>query len=214
MVPADIRFDDDDDDDDDDDKKKKKAADQGEGRDKTPAIEERLFKARTVLIYGGIDQKLAREVSARLLALQSAGDDPITIYINSQGGHVESGDTIYDMIKFVKPDVRVVGTGWVASAGALIFAAAKREHRYSLPNTRFLLHQPSGGAMGSASDFAIQAKEILRMRRRLNEIFAAETGQPLERIEKDTERDYWMSAQQAVEYGLVGKIVQNAAQLG
>lgn len=211
MVPADIRFDDDDDDDDD---KKKKPADQGEGRDKTPAIEERLFKARTVLIYGGIDQKLAREVSARLLALQSAGDDPITIYINSQGGHVESGDTIYDMIKFVTPEVRVVGTGWVASAGALIYAAAKRENRYSLPNTRFLLHQPSGGAMGSASDFAIQAKEILRMRRRLNEIFAAETGQPLERIEKDTERDYWMSAQQAVEYGLVGKIVQNATQLG
>jgi ATP-dependent Clp protease protease subunit len=212
MVPADIRFDDDDDDDDDD--KKKKSADQGEARDKTAAIEERLFKARTVLIYGGIDQKLAREVSARLLALQSAGDDPITIYINSQGGHVESGDTIYDMIKFVKPDVRVVGTGWVASAGALIYAAAKRQNRYSLPNTRFLLHQPSGGAMGSASDFAIQAKEILRMRRRLNEIFAAETGQPLERIEKDTERDYWMSAQQAVEYGLVGKIVQNATQLG
>ncbi len=213
MLPADIRFDDDDDDDDDDDKKKK-TADQSEGRDKTAAIEERLFKARTVLIYGGIDQKLAREVSARLLALQSAGDDPITIYINSQGGHVESGDTIYDMIKFVKPEIRVVGTGWVASAGALIYAAAKREHRYSLPNTRFLLHQPSGGAMGSASDFAIQAKEILRMRRRLNEIFAAETGQPLERIEKDTERDYWMSAQQAVEYGLVGKIVQNATQLG
>jgi ATP-dependent Clp protease, protease subunit len=212
MVPADIRFDDDDDDDDDD--KKKKSADQGEARDKTAAIEERLFKARTVLIYGGIDQKLAREVSARLLALQSAGDDPITIYINSQGGHVESGDTIYDMIKFVKPEVRVVGTGWVASAGALIYAAAKRQNRYSLPNTRFLLHQPSGGAMGSASDFAIQAKEILRMRRRLNEIFAAETGQPLERIEKDTERDYWMSAQQAVEYGLVGKIVQNATQLG
>jgi ATP-dependent Clp protease protease subunit len=118
------------------------------------------------------------------------------------------------MIKFVKPEVRVVGTGWVASAGALIYAAAKRENRYSLPNTRFLLHQPSGGAMGSASDFAIQAKEILRMRRRLNEIFAAETGQPVERVEKDTERDYWMSAQQAVEYGLVGKIVQNASQLG
>ena len=212
MLPANIRFDDDDDDDDDD--KKKKMADHGEARDKTPAIEERLFKARTVLIYGGIDQKLAREVSARLLALQSASDDPITVYINSQGGHVESGDTIYDMVKFVKPEVRMVGTGWVASAGALIYAAAKRENRFSLPNTRFLLHQPSGGAMGSASDFAIQAKEILRMRRRLNEIFAAETGQPVERVEKDTERDYWMSAQQAVEYGLVGKIVQNAVQIG
>lgn len=182
-------------------------------RDKTPAIEERLFKARTILIFGGIDQKLAKEVSARLLALQSASDDPITIFINSQGGHVESGDTIYDMIKFVKPDVRVVGTGWVASAGALIYAAAKTENRFSLPNTRFLLHQPSGGAGGTASDVAIQAKEIIRMRKRLNEIFARETGQPIERIEKDTDRDYWMSAEQAVEYGLVGKIVQNAREI-
>lgn len=199
--------------DDEDAPEKNGETDKEKVRDKTPAIEERLFKARTILIFGGIDQKLAKEVSARLLALQSASDDPITIFINSQGGHVESGDTIYDMIKFVKPDVRVVGTGWVASAGALIFAAAKPENRFSLPNTRFLLHQPSGGAGGTASDVAIQAKEIIRMRKRLNEIFARETGQPLERIEKDTDRDYWMSAEQAVEYGLVGKIVQNAREI-
>jgi ATP-dependent Clp protease protease subunit len=199
--------------DDEDEPEKNGETDKEKVRDKTPAIEERLFKARTILIFGGIDQKLAKEVSARLLALQSAGDDPITIFINSQGGHVESGDTIYDMIKFVKPDVRVVGTGWVASAGALIFAAAKPENRFSLPNTRFLLHQPSGGAGGTASDVAIQAKEIIRMRKRLNEIFARETGQTLERVEKDTDRDYWMSAEQAVEYGLVGKIVQNAREI-
>jgi ATP-dependent Clp protease protease subunit len=199
--------------DDEDAPEKNGDADKEKVRDKTPAIEERLFKARTILIFGGIDQKLAKEVSARLLALQSASDDPITIYINSQGGHVESGDTIYDMIKFVKPDVRVVGTGWVASAGALIFTAAKPENRFSLPNTRFLLHQPSGGAGGTASDVAIQAKEIIRMRKRLNEIFSRETGQPIERIEKDTDRDYWMSAEQAVEYGLVGKIVQNAREI-
>lgn len=199
--------------DDEDAPEKNGDADKEKVRDKTPAIEERLFKARTILIFGGIDQKLAKEVSARLLALQSASDDPITIFINSQGGHVESGDTIYDMIKFVTPDVRVVGTGWVASAGALIFTAAKPENRFSLPNTRFLLHQPSGGAGGTASDVAIQAKEIIRMRKRLNEIFARETGQPIERIEKDTDRDYWMSAEQAVEYGLVGKIVQNAREI-
>lgn len=199
--------------DDEDEPEKNGETDKEKVRDKTPAIEERLFKARTILIFGGIDQKLAKEVSARLLALQSAGEDPITIFINSQGGHVESGDTIYDMIKFVKPDVRVVGTGWVASAGALIFAAAKPENRFSLPNTRFLLHQPSGGAGGTASDVAIQAKEIIRMRKRLNEIFARETGQTLERVEKDTDRDYWMSAEQAVEYGLVGKIVQNAREI-
>jgi len=118
------------------------------------------------------------------------------------------------MIKFVKPVVRVVGTGWVASAGALIYAAAQRENRFALPNTRFLLHQPAGGAMGTASDVAIQAKEIIRMRKRLNEIFARETGQPLERIEKDTDRDFWMSAEEAQAYGLVGKIVQNATEIG
>lgn len=200
--------------DDEPDQPEKNGDAEAKAKDKSPGIEERLFKARTILIYGGIDQKIAKEVSARLLALQAAGEEPITIFINSQGGHVESGDTIYDMIKFVKPEVRVVGTGWVASAGALIYAAAKKENRFSLPNTRFLLHQPSGGAGGTASDVAIQAKEIIRMRKRLNEIFARETGQPIERIEKDTDRDYWMSAEQAVEYGLVGKIVQNAAEIG
>lgn len=199
--------------DDEDEDKPEKSAEKASKKE-NPGIEERLFKARTILIYGGIDQKIAKEVSARLLALQSASEDPITIFINSQGGHVESGDTIYDMIKFVTPDVRVVGTGWVASAGALIYAAAKKENRFALPNTRFLLHQPSGGAGGTASDVAIQAKEIIRMRKRLNEIFARETGQPIERIEKDTDRDYWMSAEQAVEYGLVGKIVQNAREIG
>ena len=179
-----------------------------------PQIEDRLFKARTLLIYGGIDQKLAERVTARMLALQYESDAPITIFINSQGGHVESGDTIYDMIKFVKPEVRIVGTGWVASAGALIYSAARRENRFSLPNTRFLLHQPSGGAGGSASEIEIHAREIIRMRQRLNEIFARETGQPVERIAKDTERDYWMSAEAAEEYGLVGKIITNAGELG
>ncbi|MEW6167003.1 MAG: ATP-dependent Clp protease proteolytic subunit [Pseudomonadota bacterium] len=178
------------------------------------ALEERLFKARTILIYGQINQKVAEAFTARLLALAAESDDPITIYINSQGGHVESGDTIHDMIRFVKPAVRIVGTGWVASAGALIYAAAKRENRLSLPNTRFMLHQPSGGAGGTASDIAIMAKEIVRMRQRLNEIFARETGQPLERIQQDTERDYWMSAQEAKDYGLVGRIVNSAADIG
>jgi ATP-dependent Clp protease protease subunit len=184
-----------------------------EAAKRSPSLEERLFKARTILIYGGINQKLAESVTARLLALQAESDEPITIFINSQGGHVESGDTIYDMIKFVRPTVRVVGTGWVASAGALIYVAAKRENRFSLPNTRFLLHQPSGGSMGTASDIAIQAREIIRMRRRLNEIFAVETGQPIERVESDTDRDYWMSTQDAIEYGLVGKLVASAAEI-
>ena len=118
------------------------------------------------------------------------------------------------MIKFVKPEVKIVGTGWVASAGALIYAAVKRENRFSLPNTRFLLHQPSGGTGGSASEIEIHAREIIRMRKRLNEIFARETGQTYERIAKDTERDYWMSAEDAKAYGLVGRIIQNARDLG
>ncbi|MFT4045692.1 MAG: ATP-dependent Clp protease proteolytic subunit [Solimonas sp.] len=181
---------------------------------KVPGLEERLFKARTILIYGAINQKLAETFSARLLALSADSDEPVNIYINSQGGHVESGDTIHDMIKFVKPPVRVIGTGWVASAGALIYAAAKPENRYSLPNTRYMLHQPSGGAGGTASDIAIMAKEIVLMRQRLNEIFASATGQPLDRIQRDTERDYWMGAQQAREYGLVGKIISSAEQIG
>jgi ATP-dependent Clp protease protease subunit len=192
-----------------------KEKDEEEGKSsKFAALEERLFKARTILIYGGINQKLAESFSARLLALAAESDDPITIYINSQGGHVESGDTIHDMIKFVKPAVRVVGTGWVASAGALIYAAAKPENRYSLPNTRYMLHQPSGGAGGTASDIAIMAKEFVLMRERLNEIFAQATGQSLERITQDTQRDFWMSAQQAKDYGLVGKIISSADQIG
>lgn len=185
-----------------------------EAAKKSAPLEERLFKARTILIYGGINQKMAEVVSARLLALQADSDEPITLFINSQGGHVESGDTIYDMIKFIKPEVIMIGTGWVASAGALIYSAASPQNRISLPNTRYLLHQPSGGTGGTASDIAIHAKEIVRMRERLNEIFSRETGQPVERIATDTQRDYWMSAEQAKAYGLVGRIVQTADEIG
>lgn len=183
------------------------------GERKFSDIEQRLFKARTILIYGGINQKLAERVTARLLAMQYESDAPITIFINSQGGHVESGDTIYDMIKLVKPEVRIIGTGWVASAGALIYSAARRDNRFSLPNTRFMLHQPSGGTGGSASDIEIHAREILRMRERLDEIFARETGQPLARIAHDTERDHWMTAAEAKDYGLVGNIIASMSEL-
>ncbi len=127
--------------------------------------------------------------------------------MNSQGGHVESGDTIFDMIRFCKAPVKIIGTGWVASAGALIFVAPPVERRVCLPNTRFLIHQPMGGTMGSAVDMAIEAQEIVKMRKRLNQIFAAQTGQPFKKVEKDSDRNYWMSAAEAKEYGLVGKII-------
>ncbi|MEP7325554.1 MAG: ATP-dependent Clp protease proteolytic subunit [Gemmatimonadota bacterium] len=177
------------------------------------ALSERLLKARTIIISGEINQRVAASVMAQLLAMASDSDADITVYINSQGGHVEAGDTIHDLLRFVKPRIIMVGTGWVASAGALIFVAVPKEHRFCLPNTRFLLHQPAGGSGGSASDIEIEAKEILRMRDRLNRIFSRETGQPLERIEEDTHRNFWLDAQAAIKYGLVGQVVERADQV-
>ena len=180
----------------------------------TPApfstVLQNLFKSRTITIFGEINQKVAESTVAQLLALSVENDDPIRIFINSPGGHVESGDSIHDMIRFIKPEVKVIGTGWVASAGAHIYLAAKKENRLCLPNTRFLIHQPLGGAGGKATDIAIEAKEIIKMRRRINEVIARETGQPLERVEKDTDRNYWMSAEEAKEYGLVSRIIETS----
>lgn len=173
----------------------------------------RLFESRTVIISGDINQQLAARVMAQLTSLAAASDDPVTVFINSQGGHVESGDTIHDVIRFIAPRVRMIGTGWVASAGALIYVAVPREDRYCLPNTRFLLHQPAGGMNGVASDIAIEAEEIVKMRRRINRIFARATGQPLEKIEADTDRNFWLTATDACAYGLVGRIIDSIADV-
>ncbi len=172
-------------------------------------IDEKLFKSRSLTIFGEVDDKLARNVTEHLLALAAENDDPITLYVSSPGGHVESGDVIYDMIKFIKPEVRAVGTGWVASAATTIFLAVKKQHRYALPNTRFLIHQPLGGSRGVASDIKIQAEQIVKMRERINRLIAEETGQPLERVAKDTDRDYWMTTDEAIEYGIVSKVVRS-----
>ena len=177
-------------------------------------IAQRLLDARTIVVSGEINQDLAGRVIAQLTALAALSSDPITLVINSQGGHVESGDTIHDYARFVEPPVRMLGTGWVASAGALIYVAAPVERRFCLPNTRFLLHQPAGGVRGSASDIAIEAEPILQMRDRINRIFARETGQSVERIERDTNRNFWLSAEEAVTYGLVGRIVERAGEIG
>jgi ATP-dependent Clp protease protease subunit len=175
---------------------------------------QRLFKARIVIITGEITQEVAQKVMAQLLALAAtSATEPITIYINSQGGHVEAGDSIHDMIRYISPPVRIVGTGWVASIATLIFVSVPLSQRYCLPNTRFLLHQPAGGMGGTASDIAIEAREIVKMRERLNRIFAKETGQTIERIEDDTGRNFWLDAEQAKEYGLVGKIIMKQSEL-
>jgi ATP-dependent Clp protease protease subunit len=165
-------------------------------------------------LTGEINDKIARSVAAQLLAYSAVNDKPILLVVSSPGGHVESGDMIHDMIKFVKAPVNILGTGWCASAGALIFAAGEKQRRFALPNTRFLLHEPRGGVGGQASDVEIQAREIIRMRERLNNIFAAATGQPVDRIKKDTDRDYWMSAKEALDHGLVGKIVTSHKEIG
>src|SRR5471030_1352408 len=183
--------------------------DEKDKKEKEPKskLEEKFLETRTILLFGEISQKSAREVCEKLILLSALNDKDIKVIINSQGGHVEAGDTIHDMLTFVKPKVKILGTGWVASAGALIYAAVPTDQRYSLPNTRFMLHQPSGGVGGQASDISIEAQEILKMRDRLNKIFSVQTGQPVERIERDTDRNFWMSADEAKAYGLVGKVI-------
>jgi len=193
-----------------------------EDDDKTPALvsafhtlaNERLFETRTVLLFGEITPRLAETTAAQLLALAARGEQPIQLFINSPGGHVESGDSIYDVVRFIAPEVRAIGSGWVASAGALVFAACARHNRFALPNTRFLLHEPSGGIRGQAADIEIEARQVLFMRSRLNAIFAQATGQSEAKIAQDTERNHWMTASEAVDYGLVGRIVRSASDLG
>ncbi|MBO1304593.1 ATP-dependent Clp protease proteolytic subunit [Enterococcus sp. 669A] len=174
----------------------------------------KLLDQRTVLIYGEITQELAKDITSQLLLLSALSDDPITIYVNSPGGHVESGDTIHDVIKFIKPTVNMIGTGWVASAGITIFLAAEKEHRYSLPNTRYMIHQPAGGVSGQTTEIQIEAKEIIRMRKRINQLIADATGQTVEKVEQDTDRNFWMSVDEAKDYGIVGKIIATSDEIG
>ena len=176
-------------------------------------IDALFFKSRHVIIAGEINDKLAQRTVTHLLALAEENDDPINIFISSPGGHVESGDMVHDVIKFIRPRVRTIGSGWVASAGALIFVGADKADRYCLPNTRFLLHQPSGGIGGQATDMMIQAEQIRIMRERFHDLFAEATGQTPEKIAEDTARDFWLSRQEAIDYGLVGQAIQTIDQL-
>jgi ATP-dependent Clp protease protease subunit len=176
-------------------------------------MESSMMKHRTMTLFGEINQEVSRRTAEKLLALAYESDDPITLYISSPGGHVESGDTIFDMIRYIKPVVRTVGTGWVGSIATHIYLAPEKEHRFCLPNTRFLIHQPAGGFGGDASDIEIHAREIVKTRARINGIIASQTGQPLERVTEDTDRDYWMSAEESVEYGLVSKIINGIDEL-
>jgi len=205
------------DDDDDDEEEDEPREDQQKGEDlglpQSPSIDKLYFQSRTVIVAGTINDKLAQRTVSHLLALAEDSDKPINMLISSPGGHVESGDMIHDVIKFIRPVVRTIGSGWVASAGALIFVGAQRENRFCLPNTRFLIHQPSGGIGGTSSDMMIQAEQVRLMRDRLNQIFAEATGQPVERIEKDTQRDFWLNTQEALDYGLLGRVIRSVDEL-
>lgn len=177
------------------------------------SVSKRLFEARTILINGGINYDTARRVNGQLLAMAAESDADIRLFVNSHGGHVECGDTIHDMIAFVAPRVLIIGTGWVASAGAHIYLSVPVADRYCLPNTRFLLHQPAGGSSGTASDIEIDAEEIVKMRERLNKIIAQKTGQKVRKVEQDTDRNFWMSAEEAKAYGVVGSIISSVNEL-
>ncbi len=182
-------------------------------KDSGGALQQLFFRSRSVLITGEINDKVAQKAVTHLLALAEESDDPINVYISSPGGHVESGDMVHDVIKFIRPRVRTIGSGWVASAGALIFVGAAKENRYCLPNTRFLLHEPRGGIGGQATDMMIQAEQIRIMRERFHHLFAAATGQTPEKIAADTGRDFWLTTSEALDYGLVGQMINRMDQL-
>ncbi len=182
-------------------------------RDRKQQVDQILLQERTLTLFGEINDQSAQATARALLALAAKSADPITLYISSPGGHVESGDVLFDLIQFVKPKVRIVGAGWVGSIAVHVYLAAAKNNRYCLPNTRFLIHQPAGGFGGTAADLAIHAREIVKIRERINRIIAERTGQPPERVHEDTNRDYWMSAEESVQYGLVGRIVSSVSKL-
>jgi len=176
-------------------------------------IYSRMLRERVIFLVGPVNDQSANLVVAQLLFLESENPDKdIAFYINSPGGSVYAGMAIYDTMQFIKPDVSTLCTGLAASMGAFLLAAGKKEKRYALPNSRIMIHQPSGGAQGQASDIQIQAREILDLRERLNRILAENTGQPVERIAVDTERDNFMSAQDAVSYGLIDKVLTSRSE--
>jgi ATP-dependent Clp protease protease subunit len=185
---------------------------ESKGNEQNPFME-KMLRTRTILLSGEVNKPLAERVVRQLLLLEDAGDDPIKVFIDSPGGDADAGFAILDMMRFVKPDVYTIGMGLVASAGALILLASPKERRIGLPNSHYLIHQPLSGMRGVATDIEIHAREIERMRERINKLISEETGKPLEQVEKDTDRDFWMNADEAHSYGLISKIVVGRSEL-
>ena len=176
-------------------------------------LEEKAFKSRTVLLFGVINDMTAADMVRRLIALSSESSEPIDMLVSSPGGHLESGEAIHDVIKFVEAPVNMIGTGWVGSAATHVYLSVPRERRFCLPSTRFLIHQPSGGAGGRASDIAIAAREIVKARERIAHVIARESNRSFEQVLEDIDRDHWMSPDEAIEYGLVSKIIERRSEL-
>ena len=173
----------------------------------------KMLKTRTILLSGEINEDLAEKTIRQLLLMEDMGDDPIRIFIDSPGGAVNAGYAIFDMIRFIKPPVWTIGMGLVASAAALIQLASPREQRVGLPNSRYLIHQPLSGIRGVATDIEIHARELEKLREKINRLIAEETVIPYEQVEKDTDRDYWMNADEAVKYGLISRVITRRDEL-
>ncbi len=186
-----------------------------EGKNAEASLGEKLLKTRSIALFEAVTPKVARELVQALILLEA--DDskkPIYLYVNSPGGEVNSGFAIYDAIRFIQPEVKVIVSGLCASVATVILVAAKKENRLSLPNSKFLIHQPSiSGVAGSTSDIAIVATEINKTKTKVNDLLARETGQPLSRIQEDTDRDFWMDAVKAKEYGLISQIVEHRREM-
>jgi ATP-dependent Clp protease protease subunit len=173
----------------------------------------KMLKTRTILLSGEINKELAERTIRQLLLLEDMGDDPIKIFIDSPGGDADAGYAIFDMIRFVKPPVWTIGMGLVASAAAIILLAAPKERRIGLPNSHYLIHQPLSGIRGVATDIEIHAREIEKLREKINRLISQETGQDFVQVEKDTDRDFWMNADEAVKYGLISRVVEKRSEL-
>ena len=173
----------------------------------------RLLKSRSVLLSGEINKRLAERVIKQLILLEADAEDPIRIFIDSPGGDVDAGYAIFDMVRFVTPPVVTIGMGLVASAAAIVLLAAPRERRVGLPNSHYLIHQPLSGIRGVATEIEIHARELEKLRSKINQMIAEETGQSLEKVERDTDRDYWLNADEAQEYGLVSRIIASRSEL-
>jgi len=186
---------------------------QGENKKSESNLIEKILKTRNILLSGEINKSLGERIIRQLILLEDQGEEPIKVFIDSPGGDADAGFAIFDMMRFIKPEVIIIGMGLVASAAAIILLAAPKERRIALPNSHYLIHQPLSGMRGVATEIEIHAKELDKLRRKINKLIAEETGQKLEKVEKDTDRDYWMNAEEALEYGLISKIISNRDEL-